>query len=135
MAAKDFFENEFILKIIDDLKTAGIKMEEFSEAGDIPIFERWFKCFKLINGVEEEYLFYVLQKDKNDLYKFILHRANDGAPRPYIMVPIDLIHFTVIKYFPENLEKYLSWQWKTAKKTAKMFIKQYNEALNIENKK
>ena len=135
MAAKDFFEHKLILKTIEDLKNNGIKMEgEFSE-DDTDNMDKKIELFELITGSKEDFLFDVLKKDQGDLFKFVFHRANDGSPRPYVMVSSDLVFFTVIKYFPDELEKYLSMFWKTAKKTAKMFTKQYNEALGIVDKK
>jgi predicted DNA-binding WGR domain protein len=138
--SKGFFEDKIVLKMIQDLKNAGIKMEgEFTEGvstGD-DTFDIYHKIhqFERITGEKKDFLYDVLKKDQNDLFKFIFLRANDGQKRPYAMVPSSLMFFTFIKYFPEKLEEYLSLFWRTAKQTARMFKKQYNEALGIGNKK
>jgi hypothetical protein len=139
--SKGFFENKIVLKMIQDLKNSGIKMEgEFTEGVSTgeDTFEMFHQIqnFENVTGEKTDFLYNVLEKDEKDIFKFIFFRAKDGIKIPYLMVPFDLVFFAVIKYFPDQLEKFMSMIWvKTAKQKARMFKKQYNEALGIEDKK
>ena len=125
MTGEEFVANEWVLKLIADLKGNNIKLEGEFDGDDIRQLNSFLKSLKMICSEDENFIPDMLAKDYDDIYKFTFSRTNDGSPRGYGVVPIDIITFAAIRYFPDNFEKYLSMSYKTAKKIAKILVGQY----------
>ena len=133
MAYNDFFSNKLVLKIIDDLKNDNAELEREKNVDEdvIRIYDRFFKLFNMVTDKDETYTLELLKKEYKDFYIFLHYRASKNPPHPDIMVPNNLILYALIKHFPDKLEKYLSLDYKTAKKMVKTIMDDYNKAFNI----
>lgn len=140
MAAKDFFESEQILLLMERLKTEGVKFQGSLEIM-IDNLTNTLRMFEGVTGENEDFLFDVLNKDGEDLHKYLLHLVrNDlinGMYTVLAIVPKTLIEFAVLKYFPDKFGSFHStspaekarWKWLKRK------VQEYNAVFGIVEEK
>jgi hypothetical protein len=134
MAYNDFFSNELVLKIIDDLGNDNAKLERVVNIyqDDITIYDHYLEPFNRVTGKGEDYILEILKNEYKVFYTYIHHLASESPPNSDIMVPVNLILYTMIKHFPRKLEKYFSLQdGGKGSRMAEMMIADYNETFNI----
>jgi hypothetical protein len=136
MAYDEFFSNELVERIFDDLEKDQIHLDRTLSENDLHnykeiVYKREIRCFNLSCGKDEDYLLEVLKNDYKDFYTFLHHRLVEHKGDSFFAVCQDLAFFALIKHFPESLEKFVSLKYKTYKKTVKLIMTDYNNAFGI----
>jgi len=132
MEAKDLFENAVILQIIEELKTNGVKFDKYGFADSEEYINNHLGHFREITGATDDLFSDILRNNRDDLYKYIFHTGYGNGTFVLAMVPMNLIYFAILKYFPDKLEDFMTeFLYSKAPKEARKKIKQYNQALGI----
>lgn len=132
MTTKDLFENAALLQIIEELKTNGVKFDKYELADSAEFIDMLLGHFRKATGANDNIFFDILKNDRDDLYKYAFHAGYGNGTFALAMVPMNLVYFAILKYFPDNLEDFMSeFLYGKAPKEARKKIKQYNEAFGI----
>jgi hypothetical protein len=109
MDGKKFFSNKLVKNFILDLKKDKLNFfpDEDEGLNSADSFDQYLRRFnESVEEKPEDYFLDILKNDYKDFYTFLRYRVRDGDPRPYGMIAIDLITFTVLRYHPEKFEAY-----------------------------
>ncbi len=133
MAAKELFEHESILRLIEELKTDGVKFDKRDPLFDYAEYmDRRLGDFREATGADEALLFDILKNDRADLYNYIFHQGYDKGVFGLVMPLMHLIDFAVLRHFPDKLEDFMSrFLYSKAPKEARKRIKRYNKTFGI----
>ena len=132
MNAKDLFENAVLLQIIEELKTNGVKFDKYELADAEEYMNGFLGRFEKATESNGDIFFDILKNDRDDLYKYIYHMGYGNGVFGLVMVPMNLIYFTILRHFPDKLEDFLTiFLYSKAPKEARKRVKQYNEAFGI----
>lgn len=152
-----FVKNKWLREIIEKLKKDSLALHEEIEGDEIELAYR--KMAKFEDAVNKEmglsidgweYIFDVLEKDRDDLYIYLLYvlknpkiylkkhtewyLKNAAAPKHYYWFLNLLVEFTVLRYFPDIFDHFMrmSIDYRMAKKCATIDRACYNKVFNIE---
>ena len=134
MTAKDLFENEALLQILEELKANGVKFDKHGSADAEEYINSLLNHFREATGVSDEILLNTLKTDRDDLYKYTFHMGYGNGTFAFAlaMAPMSLIYFTILRHLPDKMEDFMSaFLYSKAPKEARKKTKQYNEVFGI----
>ena len=133
MAFDDFFSNDLIIKIINDLKNKDIVINPIVKDTEIwKIYDNHIANFTLIIGKDENYLFDILKNDYNGFLNCLYtHLENE---KTYLNIFNNLILYTVTKYFPEKWDIFFKSYQKVIYDSIQSSISEFNKKMEKYNK-
>ena len=125
----EFFSNEIVIKLLEDLKQDGRELRKIPIDKDIAnTLYNGLKAFYIISRNPDSYIYESTKQDYNECYRYLFCRLNIKPPHLELAVPMNLILFFIIKYFPEKLGEYLFLCGdKKAEEVAKILLEEFNQ--------
>ena len=113
MTANDFYRNRIFTKLIKALKQ-GINIGDINRSLKHFLFHYndSIKAFKLITAKDEKYILDILDKEYNDIYRYLLflHGGENltGNSIGYYAITRDIMEYILCKYYPESILTFIT---------------------------